>query len=1069
MKEMRGYTCGNCGNLSDAQLQQKLRVERLKIGRNTLIEMGIDPDAEDEEEKAKAEEEEEERALAQAMIDATSDVQELFDSSTVVENITVEAVIPVKEPKETPKPPVPKPEPPKKAPEPVKETPKPPVPKAPEVVKKPEPPIIQEKVQEPKKTPEPVVENKKEAEPVGKPVDLNEDNTFTNYFNEEDQGSVNSDELPDIELPNDKTSEYPIESIELSDIDVPDVSFENQIESAESTGTLDIKEIIGDDENEYNDFDDLDTTIDDSDFMSNENEEEEVDETPEEACIIIRNKKYTISELTDRYDAIQNELREKLGFIPYDNLQFSNGRIKVNCKLCDNAFETDNIEVLLNDVITLDKESCVKYGLKFKGLLTISACPHCRHSILTNNFNKFYRKKVEAKIAQTNLHIVMPELYWYASPFASYTLEANGIKQMINYIDIRNKYSNIDMTKHELFTPRGDDTKSKATSVEDGQEHSNEGFFKLPKHDARHQFHFDAVDTSQESYYERQQEQAQSQMVFQKSQKFEKNAKTIAVLNGVENPFEREDKLEAAFLKTSFYVFVKELAEECNVKFKYQINQKTFEIPVVDFAPYEEGKPGFRLICADYNRNSMFNVPFPSIATAVPFSFRSAKITNGENKFKYSVLYSDSLYFRKEAAFNALAKYINPTILAYGGKRIQLEGNLTVQYTTYRDYLNEFNERYNPHPDGKAKNGELGILASWVSSKTVDAKDILETLTSLESRVSKAGLNKLENDLNMYMVASIQYIEQLNSESGRMQYIITDYTEIGSALIADGLFQCIRALLKEYYVKYPEMRDRSPYIIVELDPNNYTSPSIKPYIQRNSLVPMDRYYKSQMIRKKKNQNIFIVPNAVEHHLRYVYVQQKEFRPKGVECIRKDIRKFTAKSLMRTMPDEIRTAGLQMGIFNDIQRINFIQNMGFVYATQIEIREYFVNQSIVQGLLLDGQTLLLSKAVDPDSMFNTGGIVDSSDNSLMTINNPLYNPLFRAKMDRIRCGNVTPEAADFYRNFMAQKQQETQQTWNYQPNQNAPPNPGVWQNPQQMGVDPTMTPGAYYMPHFPGMN
>jgi DNA-directed RNA polymerase subunit RPC12/RpoP len=62
MKEMRGYTCGNCGNLSDTQLQQKLRIERLKIGRNTLIEMGIDPDAEDEEEKAKAEEEEEERA-----------------------------------------------------------------------------------------------------------------------------------------------------------------------------------------------------------------------------------------------------------------------------------------------------------------------------------------------------------------------------------------------------------------------------------------------------------------------------------------------------------------------------------------------------------------------------------------------------------------------------------------------------------------------------------------------------------------------------------------------------------------------------------------------------------------------------------------------------------------------------------------------------------------------------------------------------------------------------------------------------------------------------------------------
>jgi hypothetical protein len=171
-----------------------------------------------------------------------------------------------------------------------------------------------------------------------------------------------------------------------------------------------------------------------------------------------------------------------------------------------------------------------------------------------------------------------------------------------------------------------------------------------------------------------------------------------------------------------------------------------------------------------------------------------------------------------------------------------------------------------------------------------------------------------------------------------------------------------------------------------------------------------------------------------------------------------------------MPEEIRIAGLQTGIYDDTQRIIFLQNMGYVYSTQLELKEYFVNQGIVQRLLLDGQTIHMAKAVNPNSIYNAGGIVDSSDNSLITINNPMYNPLFRAKMDRIRFGDMTPEAADFYNSFMRQKQQEAMQNqmmWRTPPPQ---PNAGVWQNQMNPGgFDATMTPGAYHMPNLPGMN
>jgi hypothetical protein len=163
-----------------------------------------------------------------------------------------------------------------------------------------------------------------------------------------------------------------------------------------------------------------------------------------------------------------------------------------------------------------------------------------------------------------------------------------------------------------------------------------------------------------------------------------------------------------------------------------------------------------------------------------------------------------------------------------------------------------------------------------------------------------------------------------------------------------------------------------------------------------------------------------------------------------------------------MPDEIKAAGLQLGIYDNAQRYLFINNLGYAYATQLEIKEYFVHQGIIQRIMLDGNTLLMVKAINPDSIYNASGIVDSSGDNVKTINNAMFNPYFRAKMDRITSGNITPEANEFYHSYMAQKQQlAMQEMWNNNiASQQGYP---LW---QQGNVMPE---GAYTMPFMQGMN
>ena len=122
----------------------------------------------------------------------------------------------------------------------------------------------------------------------------------------------------------------------------------------------------------------------------------------------------------------------------------------------------------------------------------------------------------------------------------------------------------------------------------------------------------------------------------------------------------------------------------------------------------------------------------------------------------------------------------------------------------------------------------------------MDGRTAMSIAAQMHKDGNRQDLDSLQHERDQYMVASIAYIEKLieNTTNKRVIYTITDYLEIGTCLLEDGFIQCIRALLKEYKTKFP-MATEAPYIKVELDPNNYFSPSLLKLISRGILLPVD--------------------------------------------------------------------------------------------------------------------------------------------------------------------------------------------------------------------------------------
>ena len=558
--------------------------------------------------------------------------------------------------------------------------------------------------------------------------------------------------------------------------------------------------------------------------------------------------------------------------------------------------------------------------------------------------------------------------------------------------------------------------------------------------------------------------------VFSIGQKFKTGRKDIARLSGKINPFEREVSLKQEFEETVFFEFIEQLSQKTGVDYKLILNESSYEIPVIDF------ESGFRLICANLKESDLVNVRYEWINPRVPFSFfeayaeddGSGVLKKKRKKHKWCVLFSDSVEYARDATFAALVKYINPKILAYEGKKVVLQDNLIFQYTKHNQYLRDFDKRNSTFPSRKPNTGSIGIIARWNSSQQATAKDVLKFKLQMESANGNvANLDTLANNYNEYMVASIKYIEQFNKETQRVIYTITEYVEVGSSIIADGFAQCLRALLKEYIMRYPQLTGIDPFVVVEVDPSTFPSPSLYSYVERGTLCKVDSAFKSQMTGQM-NAN-----QGVDRNLKYSYVRRPEYRRNNdIDNMRQDRRMFTTGSLIARMSEEIKQAGLSNTIRNPETKKQFIGNMGYVEATQPETALYFVNRSVLATLMVDGYTMSLQEHIDENN-FNATKMVNDSTMGI-GVNNVMMNPNLMMKYNNIMNGG-SAEAKDLFNRMVQEDYQQKMMdmmmnSQGQQAQASVNPNQMPFNPMMGMGMNPMMSMmgGMNMTPPMPGM-
>ena len=959
--DTRGYVCSNCGNLTDEEIRSKKKQEMAEGTVDFAKERGIDiEEIEAEQERKEQEEREHEEQLALSVDDIVSANEEIDEEPTV----STESSTPIE-----------------------------------------------------------VEEEAIESE--------SEDDDYSKYMATDDDDNVSLEDMIG------STDDIDIEAYDFDD------SIDVDVEDNEEDLDVDVETIVSDIEEDPDPNDEESTgqsvteepvvTIEPdktpepikAEIVNDkpEIEPEETEEEPEDS-FIVNGERLTPDDIREQCIATEKEVKKILGYWPYQRkIVPENDSIRMHCGICGKPFYIDSIPSLATKVISLTKEYCEARGIKYKPQLNnkvskLSYCPHCLKSISSKGYNEYLRETVELICKRVNLTIINPEKYWFAGFLDQITVAANGVEKTVTIREFLEKYDGIsDARTLDEFKPRGTAVKSTTdektekpkytitNKVDESKKQTETRGFKFVSNNPG-PFNGTSVDSNAklEEEAELQNSSVKENSVFHINQTIKDEHSTFAKLNDKLNPFARAKSLESTFQKSPFASFISDLSDETNVECTLTINSRTFEIPIIDF------ENGFRIICVDIDNNSMTKIPYNVVSKCIGFPYRDE---NGKpiKDFKTLVLYSDSVERRRSATMDALIKFINPKVLPYKDKKIVMEDTIFTQYTDYNQYLKEFDSQYSTFPGGKPKTGQLGIVATWTddNSAKADFRSIMRFQMMVQEG-NKASLNQLNNDYEQYMVASIKYIERLNKTTGRVSYVITDYVEIGSAIIADGFLQCVRALLREYTKKYPTMSNILPHIILEIDPNVYPSPSLRSYIEKGTLCLMDEVYKAVT---DGNSNINKL--GKDQHLKYTYVRRAEYRSatKDSDWCRQDMRMFGAGTLAATMSEELKTAGIASGISDDGTRLAFISNMGFTKNNQLEVKEYFVDQNVVQQLLMDGKTALMQKLPSPEEMFTKSGLVGSSGDGF-NINSVMSNPALMHKYMNIM-QNGTPEAKNYFIN------------------------------------------------------
>lgn len=421
------------------------------------------------------------------------------------------------------------------------------------------------------------------------------------------------------------------------------------------------------------------------------------------------------------------------------------------------------------------------------------------------------------------------------------------------------------------------------------------------------------------------------------------------------NPFVEDVTLIEEFYKKEVGKFLTELVEhmdEHGVTHALVIDPKTYEIPVVDFSS------GYRVIFHDLNYVPSLNIPF-GMFERLPFTYKQFR-----NDYKTMIVYSDSIKYRKYATIRNLRKVIDPAGLQYGDKRLTIGDKFDTYYTKNSQLLNDFEERYSPYPYIKPKSseGRLGVIVKYKSEQETEAsrsKKIMDLIANMQYGIKTIDSDNLTRDYDMFIVASVKWIYLENRETGKITYTITNYTEITTSYINDGLYLAILAIVKEHYNKYGTLANMIMYL--ERDPTTYTN--LGSYVEHGSLIVLDQFKK--MIFEGASRPI----SSVYLNKCYIRLPNHRNAEKQEDYMRQDIRLFSGNALSNMMARQI--AESRVDIRDPAMRIEFIRSLGYVEINIPPIQEYFVSPHMITSMLTDFNFLKMMN-LDFEALMNNYG-------------------------------------------------------------------------------------------------
>lgn len=292
------------------------------------------------------------------------------------------------------------------------------------------------------------------------------------------------------------------------------------------------------------------------------------------------------------------------------------------------------------------------------------------------------------------------------------------------------------------------------------------------------------------------------------------------------NRFERSDffKLLQEVIKYVGYWGVKICAhsvqstEQADVVYQIIINESTFEIPFIDFSN------GLRIICKDISNVNQCTLQ-PWHENRVPFSFQLPPKVNRRT----INLFSDSVRIQSNGTMLSLAKYILTTYddqigrVLYPKEKIValVNDNYNFFYTNTTDQVDRFEEENSPNASPKGRTGVIGLIAQ--DNGTHRRKFNF-------NRLIMSNSSDRYNEFNMHLIASLTYYQIQQKDTNKFEYHITNFTEIGCAMVSDSFKYSVMSLIHQHVQLYGYESIKNLIIYYYFDIASIPSPTVFKYL-----------------------------------------------------------------------------------------------------------------------------------------------------------------------------------------------------------------------------------------------